>query len=469
MLNLLAAFVASFSTNGGNLVSCQAASRRRHAGTQSRSTSLLRVALVFAGMAAMCVSANAQVRFGAVVGTVSDPSGATVTGANVKLTNLGTNEVRTMQTSSGGIYSFPNLIAGMYRVEVEMTGFKHFVQNNVEVQVDLSTRVDATLPLGNASETVTVTTEAPPLQTDSASLGTTISQAEVESIPLSGRNVNNMLTLVPGVVAQGGTYGNAVSNQASGARTNAIGFGNYAIGGGFGNQSSFYIDGVASNAPAGNLNSFIPSQDVVQEFRVVTNNVAAEYGSYAGGIINLTTKSGTNKFHGTAYEYLRNKVLNANDYFSNHNGPGGTALPRPPLIQNQFGATLGGPIVKDKTFFFFGFEREVLKTSTPVQNTVPTAAMLGGDFSGICATGLQPESVMIQTLTTTMRQSIKCYDPAKPVYTLRQQPDTFWSSERLGASAFCEVLSRSEPAGRSEQLHHPDGHRRYQRPIQCPC
>jgi len=281
-----------------------------------------------------------------------------------------------MQSSSAGTYSFPNLIAGMYRVEVETQGFKKFIQDNVEVQVDVATRVDATLQVGNVTESVVVTTEAPPLQTDSASLGTTISQTEVESIPLSGRNVNNMLTLVPGVVAQGGTYGNAVSNQAGGARTNAIGFGNYAIGGGFGNQSSFYIDGVASNAPAGNLNSLIPTQDMVQEFRVVTNNVGAEYGSYAGGIINLTTKSGTNKFHGTAYEYLRNKVLNANDYFSNQAGLG-----RVPLIQNQFGGTFGGPIVKDKTFFFFGFEREVLKTGTLVTNTVPTPAELGGDFT----------------------------------------------------------------------------------------
>ena len=185
-----------------------------------------------------------------------------------------------------------------------------------------------------------------------------------------------MLTLVPGVVPQGGTYGNAVSNQSGGARTNAIGFGNYAIGGGFGNQSSFYIDGVASNAPAGNLNSLIPSQDVVQEFRVVTNNVAAEYGNYAGGIINLTTKSGTNTFHGTAYEYLRNKVLNANDYFSNQAG-----LARVPLIQNQFGGTIGGPIRKDKTFFFFGYEYEKLKTGTLVTTTVPTTAELGGDFT----------------------------------------------------------------------------------------
>src|SRR5207249_9605243 len=138
-----------------------------------------------------------------------------------------------------------NLNAGLYRVDIEMQGFKRFARDRVEVQVDLATRVDAAMQVGNVTESVLVTTQAPPLQTDSASLGTTISQQEVESIPLSGRNVNNMLTLVPGVVAQGGTYGNAVSNQSGGARTNAIGFGNYANGGGFGNQSSFYIDGVA--------------------------------------------------------------------------------------------------------------------------------------------------------------------------------------------------------------------------------
>jgi len=327
-------------------------------------------------IAMTCLPVTAQVRFGTVLGTILDSSGATVSGANVKLTNVGTSETRTAQTSSAGTFTFPNVTAGVYRVEIEMAGFKHFTRENVEVQVDVSTRVDASLQVGNVTESVIVTTEAPPLQTDSASLGTVISQQEVESIPLSGRNVNNMLTLVPGVIPQGGTYGNAVSNQSGGARTNAIGFGNYAIGGGFGNQSSFYIDGVASNAPAGNLNSLIPSQDVVQEFRVVTNNVAAEYGNYAGGIINLTTKSGTNAFHGTAYEYLRNKVLNANDYFSNQAG-----LARVPLIQNQFGGTIGGPIRKDKTFFFFGYEYEKLKTGTLVTTTVPTTAELAGDFT----------------------------------------------------------------------------------------
>src|SRR3984957_5293686 len=375
-MNFLAAVFASSSNNDRNLEARQLSfSQSSAARVDRRCSTLVAAVIILTGMAGLCVSANAQVRFGTIVGIVDDPSGALMSGATVKLINLNTNETRAMQTSAGA-FTFANLIAGLYRVDVEMTGFKHFVQDKVEVQVDVTTRVDARLQVGNTSESVTVTSEARPLQTDSASLGTVISQQEVESIPLSGRNVNNMLTLVPGVVAQGGTYGNAVSNQAGGARTNAIGFGNYAIGGGFGNQSSFYIDGVASNAPAGNLNSLIPSQDVVEEFRVVTNNVAAEYGNYAGGIINLTTKSGTNAFHGTAYEYLRNKVLNANDYFSNQAG-----LARVPLIQNQFGGTIGGPIRKDKTFFFFGYEYEKLKTGTLVTSTVPTAAELGGDFT----------------------------------------------------------------------------------------
>lgn len=339
--------------------------------------STLSLILVLFAAAVLSTQAGAQVRFGSILGTVTDSSGASLADAGVKITNLGTNETRSTKTTGAGTYAFPNLNAGIYRVEVEVAGFKRFAQERVEVQVDLATRVDAAMQVGNVTESVVVTSEAPPLQTDSASLGTTIGQKEVESIPLSGRNVNNMLTLVPGVVAQGGTYGNAVNNQGGGARTNAIGFGNYAIGGGFGNQSSFFVDGVPSNAVAGNLNALIPSQDVVQEFRVATNNVSAEYGNYAGGVINMTTKSGTNAFHGSAYEYLRNKVLNANDYFTKQAGK-----PRPPLVQNQFGATLGGPLVKDRTFFFGGFERQTIHSATQVNPyTVPTAAELGGDFS----------------------------------------------------------------------------------------
>jgi hypothetical protein len=347
----------------------------------SASTSLyipivaLRLALA-AMFAVLHIPANAQVIYGAIVGTVTDASGGAVSGAKVRITSLGRNEVRTAFTSATGAYAFPNLPRGMYRLEIEQTGFKLFVLSSVEVQVDVSSRVDVALEVGELSESIEVVSQTPLLQTDSAALGAVVSQQKIQSIPLSGRNINNLLILAPGVVAQGGTYGNAVSNQAGGARTNAIGFGNYAIGGGFGNQSQFYVDGVPSNGPANNLNSYIPSQDVVQEFKIVTNNVAAEYGNYAGGVVNLTTKSGSNRLHGAAYEYLRNKVLDANDFFANR-----AELERPPLVQNQFGVTAGGPVRKNRTFFFFGFERQVIHTGALVQTTVPTAEMRNGDFS----------------------------------------------------------------------------------------
>ena len=319
----------------------------------------------------------AQVRFGAVVGSVSDPSSASVPDAAITLTNLGTNETRTTTTGTSGTYTFPNVSGGRYRLEIEKSGFKKQV-NEFDVKVDVTARVDAALELGAVSESVVVTSEAPLLQTDSSSLGQVVDQAQVAATPLSGRNVNNLLTLVPGVIAGGTTYGNFVGNQAGGARTNSIAFGNYSVGGGFGNQSSFIVDGVNGNGPANNANSLVPSQDAVQEFRIATNDVSAEYGSYAGGVINITTKSGTNNFHGAVYDYLRNQHLNANDYFSKLRG-----ISRAPLTQNQFGARIGGPIQHDKTFFFFNYEglRFHSGVNSPSTTTVPTLAMLNGDFS----------------------------------------------------------------------------------------
>lgn len=333
------------------------------------------VTLVFALLLSLPLSS--QVRFGSVVGSVTDPSGASVVDAAVTLTNLGTNEARSTTTGTTGNYTFPNVSAGRYRLEIEKTGFKKQVRE-LDVKVDVTARADAALELGAVSESVVVTSEAPLLQTDSSSLGTVVDQEQVEATPLSGRNVNNLLTLVPGVVAGGTTYGNFVGNQAGGARTNSIAFGNYSVGGGFGNQSSFIVDGVNGNGPANNANSLVPSQDAVQEFRIATNDVSAEYGSYAGGVINITTKSGTNNFHGSVYDYLRNQNLNANDFFSKQRG-----ISRAPLTQNQFGARIGGPIQRDKTFFFFNYEglRFHSGVNSPSTTTVPTLAMLNGDFS----------------------------------------------------------------------------------------
>ena len=325
---------------------------------------------------------QAQTSYGAVVGTITDASGADVVGAQVALTNDGTGAKLTTKTGSGGTYTFLNLNPGSYTVVISNAGFKSSTQEHVDVTIGGATRVDSSLQLGDVSQNVTVEAgETAALQTDTASLGGVVEGRQVLESPLNGRNVNNLLDFIPGVVPGGGTSGNTMANGGSGsfqagAQTQAIAYGNYQIGGGFSGQSLFFIDGVESNVPENNVNSLVPTQDAVQEFRVSTNNVTAEFGGFSGGVVQISTKQGTNQFRGSVYEYFRNTVLNANDYFSNHNG-----LPRPPLHQNQYGFNVGGPILKDKLFFFFSFERETLTSGSLTTYTLPTAAQLGGDFS----------------------------------------------------------------------------------------
>lgn len=328
------------------------------------------------GFIGLAPQLQAQVRFGGVVGFVSDPSGQAVVGATVTLTNVGTNETRTAMTGAGGSYAFANIPPGQYRIEIQQSGFERFTAQNVQVQVDQTTRVDAALKLGSVSQSVEVTSSAITLQTDTSSLGSVVTNQTVQNIPVSGRNTNNLITLIPGVNAGGSTYGTPAGDQAGGARTNSIAFGNYFIGGAFGNQSAFFVDGASVNGPANNVNGLIPAPDTVEEFRVVTNNVSAQYGSYAGGVVNITTKSGTNVFHGTAYDYLRNTIFNANDFFANHAG-----LPRTPLVQNEFGGAVGGPIWRNRAFFFFGYDGLRKHSAVLSTTTVPTAAELSGDFS----------------------------------------------------------------------------------------
>jgi hypothetical protein len=312
-----------------------------------------------------------QTTFGSVVGSITDSTGAVLAGASVTLTNAGTNEVRKMTANSSGGYSFADIQPGTYKIDVDDPGFKHVTINAVGVLTGGTTRANAVMQVGGQSETIEVTSAAPLIQTDSTNLGGVIEGRTVQTIPLNGRNVNNLLELVPGVQAQGTTSGNLSTNE--------IAYGNYQIGGGFGNQSSFYIDGVLSNMPSNNALALIPSQDTVREFQVTTSDVSAEFGGFAGGIVNISTKAGTNVFHGTAYEYMRARVLNANDYFSNSLG-----RVRPSWIQNQFGASAGGPIMRNKAFFFGAFEREpVVNASAATLSTLPTSAELG--VSGVAA------------------------------------------------------------------------------------
>jgi hypothetical protein len=322
-------------------------------------------------MTLLSVGAFAQNITGSIVGTVTDPTGAAVSGATVTITDDATSGVRTVQTMKTGDFRFLSVPTGRYTIKIENPGFKVYSRDPIEVLVDQTARVDLSLTVGNVNEQVVITAREPILQTETASLGQVIQGKEVTDLPLNGRNVLSLVSLVPGVVPQGGTSGNLTGQ-------NVFSAGNYAIGGGTANQSSTLIDGAPVNILYGNATILIPDQDFVKEFRVQTSNNTAEYGMYTGGVINIATKNGTNSFHGTIYEFVRNTVLNANDWFANFNKTG-----KQPFHQNQFGANVGGPLWKNKVFFFGDYQGFRQAYGNPYTGTVPTVAELSGDFSAI--------------------------------------------------------------------------------------
>jgi hypothetical protein len=328
--------------------------------------------VLFAG-----ASLQAQSTYGTVSGTATDSSGAALPGAQVTLTNIGTQETRTQTTGSEGLYQFVNVIPGQYRLEIEKSGFKHYTRANVVVQVQQDTHIDAMLALGQVTETVEVTSETPLLQSETSSLGQVVEERKANELPLNGRNIFNLITISPAAVAQGGSGGTPVGQ-------NPFSWGNYQVGGSFANESAEYLDGQPLNIGYINLPIVIPTQDSVGEFKVQYNNLGAEFGKFAGGIMNFSTKSGTNSFHGAVYEFLRNKVLNSNEYFfKSKELSAGKANTPPPYVQNQYGFNVGGPVIKNKTFFFVSWEQFRLRTGGVVNNTVPIAAFRQGDFSAL--------------------------------------------------------------------------------------
>ncbi len=322
-----------------------------------------------------CIFVQGQSTYGSITGLVTDPSGAAITDARVTLTNLGTAEKRTQPTGTDGLYSFVNLIPGNYRIEAEKAGFKRVTQEPVVVQVQQNSKIDLALPIGQATETVEVTSETPLLQSETSSLGQVVEQRKANELPLNGRNIYSLAAIAPSVIPQGNTTGSPVGK-------NPFDFANYQIGGSFANQSAEYLDGQPLNIGYINLPLLTPTQDSISEFKVQYNNLGPEWGKFSGGVINLSTKSGTNQWHGSAYEYLRNKVFNSNEYFLKGSQiKAGQKNEPPPFTQNQYGATFGGPAIKDRTFFFFSWEGYRLRSGTVFTTTVPTLAERGGDFS----------------------------------------------------------------------------------------
>ena len=318
-----------------------------------------------------------QSTLASLTGRITDPRKAVISGATVTVINTGTGIHYGGETNGTGEYYVPDLPPGRYRIEVEKLGFKAVIQSGITLHVQDALEVNFEMTLGSASESVTVAGESQLFDTESFTVGTVVEERKANELPLNGRNVFNLIVLAPSVIPQGSSTGTPVG-------VNPFGWGNYQVSGSFGNQSAEYLDGQPLNIGYINLPVLIPTQDSIQEFKVQTSNLGAEWGRFAGGVTNLSTKGGTNYFHGEVYEYLRNRIFNANDFFLKAAGK-----PRPPWVQNQFGVEAGGPlrlpgtIGRNRTFWFFNWEGFRLRTGEPFTATVPTTQERGGDFSAI--------------------------------------------------------------------------------------
>jgi hypothetical protein len=331
--------------------------------------SSLAVLLAFCCLAPFSAPVAAQSTFGSISGAVTDASSAAMPDATVTLRNSATEAKQTVTTGPDGLYSFVNLNPGSYVLDVEKQGFKHFKRDPVVVQVQQAVHIDVPMEVGAVSQTVEITAETPLLTPTTTSLGQVVDERKTNEIPLNGRNVYSLITLSPAAIANGNGSGSSAGGSPVGP--NPFSWGNYQVGGSFGNQSAEYIDGQPVNIGYINLPVLLPDQDAISEFKVQYNNLGPEWGKFSGGIVNLSTKSGTNQYHGQLYEYFRNKVLNSRPFFSPTN---------PPYVQNQYGATVGGPVIKDKTFFFFAWDAYRQRASTVFTTTVPTTAERGGVF-----------------------------------------------------------------------------------------
>ncbi len=322
----------------------------------------------------------AQVTTATIVGTISDASGAQVPAATITARNIDTGLTRTVVSGEDGYYRLEFLPVGNYVVEVTASsGFKKARQEGIALSVNDTQRVDIALEVGAVNEEVTITTAPPEVNTGNAELGRTIQSQEIENLPLVERNVFALLDLTPGVQSNNA----GISNTNQGNLPSTLGFPeqrtliNGGTDGGTGSVN-YFLDGGVNMTNLRNTGNVAPNPEAVQEFRITTNAYGAEYGRFASGIINIITKSGTNRFNGSLYEYVRNDAFNANDWNS--------VLEKAPYRRNQFGGAFGGPIIKDRTFFFGSYSGLRQNTSTFLSGaTLPSAAFRTGDFSALSA------------------------------------------------------------------------------------
>ncbi len=339
---------------------------------KKQSTWVVIISLFFVAALLAPSDAWSQVSTGTITGTVTDSSGAALSGTVVTVTQVAQNVSRTLLTNTYGIYEAKFLPVGGYQVSAEHAGFKKSVQQGLDLTVGQVMRVDFALSVGTTQETVRVTADATQaIETETSEVGQIINGKQVEDLPLNGRNFTDLIALTAGVGA--GAQGQSNSGfNFNGSRSD---------------QNMFLIDGTDDVDLNNNL-LLNPTLDSIQEFQVLSGTYSAEYGRSAGGIVTVKLKSGTNQFHGSLFEFVRNDVFDANGFFNNQLPPTtGNKAPREPLSRNQYGGSLGGPIRKNKTFFFTDYQGYRQTQGGTSILSVPTALERQGDFTQTLAPG----------------------------------------------------------------------------------
>jgi hypothetical protein len=342
--------------------------------------------------------AIAQIDMGAIVGTVRDSSGGAIVKATITLTNNSTGVVQNTATNDAGQYQFSAVPAGTYTVKGSAQGFGSQVQNDIEIHVQSRPSVDFTLAVGDVTQVLEVQATAQMLQTQTADVGGVVQEKQIRDLPLNGRRYADLALLEPGI-------------QKNLTNTNNTAPDRFSSNGNLETQNYFSLDGVDNNSGSTNLQegsvqAVQPPPDALQEFRVQTRTYSAEFGTSAGAVINASIKTGSNQFHGDVWEFLRNSQLDANTFFNNAGG-----VKRGRFSQNQFGGTIGGPIIKNRTFFFFDAQDFVSRKATTVISTVPTPLMKQGNFSELSPTLADPKVAGQTGCITGNIISKSCIDP----------------------------------------------------------
>jgi hypothetical protein len=314
----------------------------------------------------VAMAAAAQVApTAALTGTVTDPTSAAVPNASVRLVNLETGFERTAAAQADGTYLFTQIPVGLYQIEATAGGFSQYRQSGIRLNVNTTTTLDIRLTVGAVGESITVTADATMVNTQSGTLSQVVQQQYIQELPLNGRNAATLIRMVPGVVTGVGTTTAGYANSSDTI--------NISVNGTRGNEVSYRLDGATHMDNVTNLNAAYPNPDALQEFAVQTSNYSAQYGNFSGAVVNVVTRSGSNQFHGSVFEFVRNGSMNARNFF---------AAQPDNLKRNQFGGTLGGPIVRNRLFFFGSYQGTLVRnTSFTNTATVPSEALRRGDFN----------------------------------------------------------------------------------------